>query len=78
MVWGRQEQCTTWRRYFRLKSSGLNAVYGDGSVRFSSFNVDAIAWMQACVIDDGVHQPLNKLLQKSVLEPKVNRCSETQ
>lgn len=43
-----------WRRYFGSShAAGLNAVYGDGSVRFASFNVDAQAWMRACVIDDG-------------------------
>ena len=43
-----------WRRYFGSSHvSGLNAVYGDGSVRFSAFNVDAILWMRSCVIDDG-------------------------
>jgi prepilin-type N-terminal cleavage/methylation domain-containing protein/prepilin-type processing-associated H-X9-DG protein len=45
---------TVWRRYFGSSHpGGLNAVFGDGSVRFTSFNVDAIAWMRACVIDDG-------------------------
>ena len=44
---------TVWRRYFgSAHTGGLNAVYGDGSVRFASFNVDATVWMQACVIDD--------------------------
>ncbi|MFO0922097.1 MAG: DUF1559 domain-containing protein [Pirellulales bacterium] len=43
-----------WRRYFGSSHvSGLNAVYGDGSVRFSAFNVDALVWMRANVIDDG-------------------------
>jgi prepilin-type processing-associated H-X9-DG protein len=45
---------TVWRRYFGSSHpSGLNALFGDGSVRVVSFNVDAVAWMQACVIDDG-------------------------
>jgi prepilin-type N-terminal cleavage/methylation domain-containing protein/prepilin-type processing-associated H-X9-DG protein len=45
---------TVWRRYFGSSHpSGLNAVFGDGSVRFTSFNVDSVAWMRACVIDDG-------------------------
>jgi prepilin-type processing-associated H-X9-DG protein len=44
-----------WRRYFGSSHpGGLNAVFGDGSVRFSSFTVDATIWMRACVIDDGV------------------------
>ena len=44
----------TWRRYFGSSHpGGLNAVMGDGAVKFTSFNVDAIAWMRACVIDDG-------------------------
>lgn len=43
-----------WRRYFGSSHpGGLNAVYGDGSVRFSSFQVDALNWMRLCVIDDG-------------------------
>ncbi len=45
---------TVWRRYFGSSHpGGLNSVFGDGSVRFASFNVDAIVWMRACVIDDG-------------------------
>jgi prepilin-type N-terminal cleavage/methylation domain-containing protein/prepilin-type processing-associated H-X9-DG protein len=45
---------TVWRRYFGSSHpGGLNSVFGDGSVRFASFNVDALAWMRACVIDDG-------------------------
>lgn len=43
-----------WRRYFGSSHpGGLNAVFGDGSVRFASFTVDPVAWMRACVIDDG-------------------------
>ena len=43
-----------WRRYFGSSHpGGLNVVFGDGSVRFISFTVDALAWMRACVIDDG-------------------------
>jgi prepilin-type N-terminal cleavage/methylation domain-containing protein len=43
-----------WRRYFGSSHfSGLNAVYADGSVRFSPFTVDPLAWMRLCVIDDG-------------------------
>ena len=46
---------TTWRRYFGSSHpGGLNATFGDGSVRFSSFSVDPLVWMRACVIDDGV------------------------
>ncbi|GIW96925.1 MAG: prepilin-type N-terminal cleavage/methylation domain-containing protein [Pirellulaceae bacterium] len=45
---------TVWRRYFgSAHPGGLNAVFGDGSVRFASFNVDATVWMYSCVIDDG-------------------------
>jgi prepilin-type processing-associated H-X9-DG protein len=48
----------TWRRYFGSShTGGLNAVFGDGSVRFVRFNVDPVTWMRACVIDDG--QPLD-------------------
>lgn len=50
---------TVWRRYFGSSHpAGLNAVYGDGSVRFASFTVDAAVWMHACVIDDGVASEL--------------------
>ncbi len=46
---------TVWRRFFGSSHpGGLNSVFGDGSVRFSSFNLDAIVWMRACVIDDGI------------------------
>jgi prepilin-type N-terminal cleavage/methylation domain-containing protein len=45
---------TVWRRYFGSShTGGLNAVYGDGSVHFAPFSVDAIVWMNLCVIDDG-------------------------
>jgi len=43
-----------WRRYFGSShAGGVNAVFGDGSVRSVSFTVDPIVWMRACVIDDG-------------------------
>jgi prepilin-type N-terminal cleavage/methylation domain-containing protein/prepilin-type processing-associated H-X9-DG protein len=43
-----------WRRYFGSSHpGGVNAVFGDGAVKLVAFNVDAIAWMRACVIDDG-------------------------
>lgn len=43
-----------WPRYFgSAHVAGLNAAYGDGSVRFASFTVDATVWMRNCVIDDG-------------------------
>jgi prepilin-type N-terminal cleavage/methylation domain-containing protein/prepilin-type processing-associated H-X9-DG protein len=46
---------TVWRRYFGSgHPAGLNALYGDGSVRFTSFNVDSLVWMYACIIDDGI------------------------
>ncbi len=45
---------TVWRRYFGSShAGGLNSVRGDGSVQFAPFNVDAVVWMNLCVIDDG-------------------------
>jgi prepilin-type N-terminal cleavage/methylation domain-containing protein/prepilin-type processing-associated H-X9-DG protein len=46
---------TAWRRYFgSAHSGGLNAVMGDGSVRFVRFQIDPVTWMYMCVADDGV------------------------
>ena len=43
-----------WRRNFGSRhTGGLNAVFADGSVRFIRFDVDPVAFMRACVIDDG-------------------------
>jgi prepilin-type N-terminal cleavage/methylation domain-containing protein/prepilin-type processing-associated H-X9-DG protein len=43
-----------WRRFFgSAHPGGLNAAFGDGSVRFAPFNVDPIVWMRANVINDG-------------------------
>jgi prepilin-type N-terminal cleavage/methylation domain-containing protein/prepilin-type processing-associated H-X9-DG protein len=43
-----------WRRYFGSSHpGGVNALFGDGSVRLASFTVDPVVWMRACVIDDG-------------------------
>jgi prepilin-type N-terminal cleavage/methylation domain-containing protein/prepilin-type processing-associated H-X9-DG protein len=51
----------TWRRYFGSShGSGLNAVFGDGSVRFSPFSVDPLVWMRLCVIDDGATVSLDE------------------
>jgi prepilin-type N-terminal cleavage/methylation domain-containing protein/prepilin-type processing-associated H-X9-DG protein len=45
---------TVWRRYFGSgHPGGLNAAFGDGSVRFAPFNVDPLVWMRANVINDG-------------------------
>lgn len=42
------------RRYFGSShDGGLNAVFADGSVHFISFSVDPVAFMRACVADDG-------------------------
>jgi prepilin-type N-terminal cleavage/methylation domain-containing protein/prepilin-type processing-associated H-X9-DG protein len=43
-----------WRRNFGSRhTGGLNAVFGDGSVRFIRFEVNPEVFMRACVIDDG-------------------------
>jgi prepilin-type N-terminal cleavage/methylation domain-containing protein/prepilin-type processing-associated H-X9-DG protein len=45
---------TVWRRYFGSShSGGLNAVFGDGSVKFIRFSVDPATWMYVIVVDDG-------------------------
>jgi|SRR5262245_9777888 len=45
---------TVWRRYFgSAHTSGMNAVFADGSVRFIKFSVDPLMFMYACVADDG-------------------------
>ncbi len=50
----RSNGANLWRRYFGSShTGGLNAVYGDGSVRFTSFNVDPYVWMYSVVINDG-------------------------
>jgi prepilin-type N-terminal cleavage/methylation domain-containing protein/prepilin-type processing-associated H-X9-DG protein len=47
-----------WRRYFgSAHSSGINAVFADGSVKHIRYSVDPLTFMRACVIDDG--QPIN-------------------
>ncbi len=44
-----------WRRYFgSAHSSGINAVFGDGSVRHIRFTVDPYTFMLATIIDDGL------------------------
>lgn len=49
---------THWSRKFGSPhSGGGNFVFGDGSVRFLSFNVDKTQFWRACLINDG--QPLN-------------------
>ena len=45
---------TLWRRMFGgSHPGGINAVLGDGSVRFVKFTVDASAFRKLAVIDDG-------------------------
>lgn len=45
---------TNWNRYFGASHpGGLNAAFLDGSVRFFSFSVDAVTWMNLCIGDDG-------------------------
>jgi prepilin-type N-terminal cleavage/methylation domain-containing protein len=47
-----------WRRNFGSNhSAGLNAVFGDGSVRFISFEVSPETFMRLCVVDDGAPTP---------------------
>jgi hypothetical protein len=49
---------TAWRRMFGSShASGLNAVFGDGSVRTIRFGVDPLAYMRVIVADDG--QPVD-------------------
>ncbi len=51
-----------WRRNFGSNhTGGLNAVFGDGSVRFIRMSVDPVVFMRACVIDDGVPVNLDNL-----------------
>ena len=43
-----------WRRFFGSSHpGGYNAVFGDGSVKFIKFSVDASTHRRLCVIDDG-------------------------
>ncbi|MDY3556727.1 DUF1559 domain-containing protein [Gemmata sp. JC717] len=43
-----------WRRNFGSRhTGGMNAVFGDGSVKFIRFGVDPETFMRACAIDDG-------------------------
>jgi prepilin-type processing-associated H-X9-DG protein len=43
-----------WRRYFgSAHTGGINAVMGDGSVRFISYNVDPVTFMWLNAVDDG-------------------------
>jgi len=45
---------TNWNRHFGSSHpGGLHAAFGDGSVRFFTFNVDATTWMNLCICDDG-------------------------
>jgi prepilin-type N-terminal cleavage/methylation domain-containing protein/prepilin-type processing-associated H-X9-DG protein len=45
---------TVWRRYFGSNhSGGLNAVFGDGAVRFIRFSIDPVTFMRLCGVDDG-------------------------
>ena len=51
---GKTTGTVIWRRMFGgPHPGGLNALYADGSVRFSKFTVDPNAWRKACVADDG-------------------------
>jgi len=53
---------TAWRRYFGSShTGGLNAVFGDGSVKFIRFSVDPLSFMRAVVIDDGAVYNANDL-----------------
>jgi prepilin-type N-terminal cleavage/methylation domain-containing protein/prepilin-type processing-associated H-X9-DG protein len=51
-----------WRRYFgSAHSSGINAVFGDGSVRHIRYSVNPTSFMRAVVIDDGAVLNLDDL-----------------
>jgi prepilin-type N-terminal cleavage/methylation domain-containing protein/prepilin-type processing-associated H-X9-DG protein len=48
---------TLWRRHFGSRhSGGLNAVFGDGAVRFVRFDLSPEVFMRLCVINDGAPQ----------------------
>jgi prepilin-type N-terminal cleavage/methylation domain-containing protein/prepilin-type processing-associated H-X9-DG protein len=45
---------TVWRRFFGSSHpGGYNAVFGDGSVKFLKFSIDASTHRKLCTIDDG-------------------------
>jgi prepilin-type N-terminal cleavage/methylation domain-containing protein/prepilin-type processing-associated H-X9-DG protein len=49
---------TLWRRNFGSRhTGGLNAVFGDGSVKFIRFEINPETFMRLCVIDDGIPVP---------------------
>lgn len=51
-----------WPRYFgAAHAGGLNAVFVDGSVRTFAFSIDALTWMNLCVVDD------NRVIDESKL-----------
>ncbi len=53
---------TNWPRYFgAAHPGGLNAVFVDGSVRTFAFSIDALTWMNLCVVDD------NRVIDESKL-----------
>ncbi|MBN9119501.1 MAG: DUF1559 domain-containing protein [Planctomycetes bacterium] len=48
-------------RFGSAHTSGMNAVFGDGSVRMIRFSVDPVVFMRACKIDDRGTLNLNDL-----------------
>jgi prepilin-type processing-associated H-X9-DG protein len=47
-------------RFGSAHDSGLNVLFGDGSVRHISYNVSATMWRRACVRNDGEAVRLNE------------------
>jgi prepilin-type N-terminal cleavage/methylation domain-containing protein/prepilin-type processing-associated H-X9-DG protein len=48
-------------RFGSAHGSGLNVVFGDGSVRHVRYSINAVVWQRACVRNDGEAYSLNDL-----------------